>query len=54
MHDTSVAPEAATALVEQAKAGGNPIQAFSCDAAHAFVSDTRPQVYNEHAATLAI
>jgi carboxymethylenebutenolidase len=51
--DQSVPEESARALVESIKSAGGSIEAHFYDADHAFFNDTRPEVYNEEAASLA-
>jgi carboxymethylenebutenolidase len=51
--DQSVPEENAQALVQSIKSAGGSIEAHFYDADHAFFNDTRPEVYNEEAASLA-
>ena len=52
--DYWVKPELAEALRDTLTAAGKPIRLEQYDADHAFVNDTRPEVYNAENATLAL
>ena len=51
--DDNVPEERARALVESIESAGGSIEAHFYDADHAFFNDTRPEVYDPEAATLA-
>jgi carboxymethylenebutenolidase len=51
--DEFAKPERAQAIKEQLDARGQPMELHIYDADHAFVNDTRPEVYNPVAAKLA-
>ena len=53
MHDRSVSPEAAAALVARIQDAGKEVEAYTYDAKHAFFNDQRPQVHDRAAADLA-
>jgi carboxymethylenebutenolidase len=53
LRDASISLEAVRAMAEDVKRGGVSVDVHEYDADHAFFNDTRPQVYNAAAATLA-
>jgi carboxymethylenebutenolidase len=53
MHDRSIPPERAEALMRDIAATGVDSDGYFYDAGHAFFNDSRPAVYDADAAALA-